>query len=95
MKKISKKTLIKRIKNGAYCCPICGCCRCWSTGNMASYPERWENYFCNKCKQLVGVSDNSPFIHICDDIRENIKLLSYKKILKFAKDPSNEWGQPF
>ena len=61
MKRISKKTIINRIKVGKHCCPICGCAKSWSTGNMAEYPERWENSFCSKCGQMVIVSDNSPY----------------------------------
>ena len=91
MSKVSKRNIINRIKNGSCCCPICGVTKSWATGNMAEYPERWEQIFCIKCGQLVCISDNSPYVHVCEDIRENIKLLSYKNVLKFVRNPNNDW----
>lgn len=44
-------------------CPHCGCSEMRGTGNMTTYPEHWENFYCSRCKKLVGVIDNSPFIH--------------------------------
>ena len=95
MKRISKKTIINRIKVGKHCCPICGCAKSWSTGNMAEYPERWENSFCSKCGQMVCVSDNSPYYHICEDILQNVKLLSVKNIIKFVRSTENNWQRTF
>ena len=44
-------------------CPICGCSKEFWTGNKVSYPERWEEGFCTRCGNMIGVSDNSPYIH--------------------------------
>ncbi len=44
-------------------CPNCGCEKFRGTGNMASYPEHWENFYCLRCNHQVGEIDNSPFYH--------------------------------
>lgn len=47
-------------------CPKCGCEATRSTGNMASYPERWERIYCLRCGYLVAESDNSPYVHVLE-----------------------------
>ncbi len=44
-------------------CPNCGCTQYKSTGNMTTYPEHWENFYCLRCEYHVAVIDNSPFVH--------------------------------
>lgn len=95
MKKVSKKTILKRIKSGNPCCPVCGSRHTHSTGNMAEYPERWVEYYCNKCGQLVCISDNSPYRHICEDIHDKFNHLSYNKILDWIKKDVWLWGKVF
>lgn len=50
-------------------CPHCGCISMRGSGNLTSYPEHWEYYYCNRCNKVVGYIDNSPFIHAleCSD----------------------------
>lgn len=93
MKKLSNKTIIERIKAKKKCCPVCGSYCCSSTGNMAEYPERWEEYRCSNYDQLVCVSDNSPYIHICDDILDTFKHLSYSGIQRWIKNNADTWGR--
>lgn len=57
------------IFNIPYFCPKCGCTKSRSTGNMTSYPEHWEYFYCVRCNFKVGVIDNSPFIH-CFEYKE-------------------------
>jgi len=45
-------------------CPNCGCDFIRGTGNMAYYPEHWENFYCLCCNKLVGSIDNSNFEHV-------------------------------
>jgi len=93
MKKLSNKTIIKRIKDGKRCCPVCGSYRYSSTGNMVEYPERWEEQRCVNCGQLVCISDNSPYIHICEDILDTFKHLSYSKIQNWIRTDPYFWGR--
>ena len=60
----SAKTMYEepRIKPYLFC-PKCGCKRTTSTGNMAEYPEHWENFYCARCNYRVAQIDNSPFYH--------------------------------
>lgn len=44
-------------------CPRCGCERTVSSGNMVYYPEVWEHIYCLRCGFLVGMADNSPYVH--------------------------------
>lgn len=52
--------------NGAYIsdtfCPKCGCGLTNSTGNMASYPEIYQNDTCMRCGFPMGGADNSPYM---------------------------------
>lgn len=54
-------------------CPHCGCTGYRGTGNLTSYPEHWEYFYCIRCNKLVGYIDNSPFIHAleCKDNNYN------------------------
>lgn len=47
-------------------CPKCGCTHTRSTGNMSSYPERWDKVYCERCGYLVAESDNSPYVHVLE-----------------------------
>lgn len=47
-------------------CPHCGCSGIVGTGNMTSYPEHWENFYCSRCHEIVAFIDNSPFTHILE-----------------------------
>lgn len=84
MKRVSHKTIVNRIKRGESICPVCGC-RGTRVVDYSEYPERWVQYFCSHCGQLVCYSDNSPWIDVCDLIREE-KHISYKVCRKVAKE---------
>lgn len=59
------KTMYERVEfhpHGAFC-PKCGEGQYVGSGNMTSYPEHWEKFYCIRCRNLVGYIDNSPFIH--------------------------------
>lgn len=94
MKKKSNKTILKRIHKGKNCCPVCGSYHSHSTGNQAEYPEMWEDEYCSNCGQKVGTIDNSPYVHICDEIREE-NLRSYRKIQSWIKENVWIWNRPF
>ena len=47
-------------------CPKCGCTKVRSTGNMVSYPEHWEEFYCLRCNKIVAAIDNSPFTHVLE-----------------------------
>lgn len=44
-------------------CPHCGYTGMRGSGNLTSYPEHWEYFYCIKCNKIVGYIDNSAFIH--------------------------------
>lgn len=48
-------------------CPNCGCTEMHGSGNMATYPEHWEIFKCDRCNSPVAYIDNSPFRHILED----------------------------
>lgn len=50
-------------------CPNCGCIKSYSSGNKASYPEWWENWYCSRCDKIVAWADNSYPIHILVEIK--------------------------
>lgn len=52
-------------------CPNCGCIHTRSTGNMTSYPEHWEHFYCLRCNKLVGAIDNSPYYHVLEFSENN------------------------
>lgn len=45
-------------------CPKCGCTGMSGSGNRVDYPEHWEDFYCHRCRYIVGTIDNSPFIHV-------------------------------
>jgi len=47
-------------------CPHCGCRGMRPTGNRVAYPEHWEDFHCERCREIVAYIDNSPFIHILE-----------------------------
>ena len=84
MKKPSRRTIVNRIKRGDNICPVCGCRKTIYIHHNVGYPEVWDEDYCKRCGQAVGIADNSPYCHICDDIRE-AKFISYKICLRIAK----------
>lgn len=85
MKRISHKTIVNRIKRGDNICPVCGCRGTRMIDHHAVYPERCIHLLCSRCGQLVEYSDNSPWINVCELIREQ-KHISYKVCRKIAKE---------
>lgn len=55
---------------GAFC-PHCGHKGYHGGGNKAEYPEHWEHFYCNRCQNVVGYIDNSPFIHALECKHDN------------------------
>lgn len=55
-------------------CPKCGCDQCKSTGNMAEYPEIWEQEHCMRCGFLVSQADNSPYYHALEFPEYNYEI---------------------
>jgi hypothetical protein len=49
-----------------YFCPKCGCKEFEGSGNMAEYPEHWEEFNCLRCRYQVAEIDNSPFCHVLE-----------------------------
>ncbi len=65
------KTMWERIEmnpHGAFC-PNCGCKHYRGTGNMTDYPEHWEYFYCIRCNYKIGTIDNSPFVHILEELK--------------------------
>jgi len=55
-------------------CPKCGYPGYHGSGNRTSYPEHWEYFYCNKCYNIVGIIDNSPFQHALEFPENNYKI---------------------
>jgi hypothetical protein len=65
------KTMYERTEfNQELFCPKCGCEHYHGTGNMTSYPEHWEYFYCLRCHYRVAWIDNSPFIHVLEVFKE-------------------------
>lgn len=58
-------------------CPSCGETGYIGTGNMASYPEHWEDFNCIRCHSKVATIDNSPFIHILERVVNGVVQHKY------------------
>ncbi len=59
------RTMYERVRftpHGDFC-PSCGEKNYVGSGNRASYPEYWEEFYCIRCRGIVGYIDNSPFVH--------------------------------
>lgn len=52
-------------------CPKCRCKEVKKTGNMASYPDHWQNFNCEDCGWLLGTIDNSSYVS-CHDFKDFI-----------------------
>lgn len=52
-------------------CPNCGCRGINFGDNRAEYPERWVVGYCLRCGERVMESDNSPFWHVLEEIKDN------------------------
>ena len=91
MKKVSRKTIVNRIKNGKYICPICGCTHSTFCHHYVEYPEIYEETFCSNCSALLAFADNSPYYEVCDIIREELKHITYKECVRIV----NEFKQVF
>src|SRR5687768_4951240 len=69
------KTMYERVEsNHGLFCPKCGERGVRRTGNMTTYPEHWEDFFCLRCGHKVGVIDNSPFYHALQFPESNYEL---------------------
>ena len=79
MKRVSNKTILKRLKRGVLCCPTCGSTNISSHYHSVAYPEMWHEYLCCNCGLAVAYIDNSPYTSVLDEIEEN-KLRSIKSI---------------
>ena len=69
------KTMYEMVEftpHGAFC-PNCGERGCRGTGNLTTYPEHWEYFYCIRCKNKVAVVDNSPFVHILEYKDDNFQ----------------------
>lgn len=49
-------------------CPKCGCDGHRSVNHHVEYPEIWINYYCLRCGFLVASADNSPYIHVLEEM---------------------------
>lgn len=56
-------------------CPKCGCEEMRGTGNQTIPPEHWEYFHCLRCNWIVGMIDNSPFIHALENKEYGYKLV--------------------
>lgn len=83
MKKISKATIVKRIKHGKKICPICGCNR-FKLENYNVYPEVEYYVSCKNCNVLLEYAVNSPEYSVFDFIK-NLDHISYKSCSKVVE----------
>lgn len=51
-------------------CPKCGCVGERMVDHRVKYPERWIDCFCSRCGYRVSWTDNSPWYHALDIIKE-------------------------
>ena len=91
MKKVSKATIVKRIKRGLDICPICGCAHKKRVYHDTEYLEIWVELFCSHCGILLCFADQSPFYEVCDIIREKSNHITYKSCVKLAKEFNNKY----
>lgn len=82
MKKFSKNTIVKRIKNGKIICPICGC-KYVKYVHYNIYPEIEEYCFCRNCNVMLELAINSPYYSVFDEIKK-LKFITYKAIFKIV-----------
>lgn len=61
---------MKKRKINIHKCPKCRCGKKETTGNMVSYPDHYQKWFCKHCGWLVGLIDNSFYIS-CWEFRGN------------------------
>jgi hypothetical protein len=57
----------REINHGMFC-PKCGERGAVGTGNKTTYPEHWEQFYCVRCHYQVAEIDNSPFIHVLEEM---------------------------
>jgi len=55
-------------------CPKCGCGAEYGTGNMTTYPEHWEYFYCYRCRNKTAFIDNSPYRHALEFPELNYSL---------------------
>lgn len=84
MKKLSKTTIVNRIKQGKHVCPICGCKSINRVYHYVEYPEQHDEHFCSNCDVLLGFIDNSPYINVWDIIKE-CKHITYTRCVRIVK----------
>ena len=71
-------------------CPSCGCISMRGTGNMASYPEHWEHFYCLRCNKEIGSIDNSRFVHVLEDMIEEAQTKSTQECVQVNKKGSHQ-----
>ena len=86
MKKVSKTTIVNRIKSGKNICPTCGCTHSKYIYHDVEYPEVFDERFCSGCGALLGFSDNSPHFEICEIIRERLKHITYRECVRIHSE---------
>ena len=89
MKKLSRRTIVNRIKRGGTLCPTCGCTHSKYIYHDVGYPEVFDQRFCSGCGALLGFSDNSPHFEICEIIRERLNHVTYKGCQTIADEFNN------
>jgi len=62
-------------------CPKCGCQAFTLSGNRVEYPERWETGYCLRCGASVLESDNSPYIHVLEELIPQKQWVSREQAL--------------
>jgi len=49
-------------------CPECGCQQTRMTNYHVEYPEIWVEWFCARCGYQVAQADNSPYVHVLEEL---------------------------
>lgn len=63
----SDKTVFEMLESGeieSLFCPKCGCEESYTINYAVEYPEVWNEEFCSRCRNKVGMQDNSFPEHI-------------------------------
>lgn len=66
-------------------CPKCGVSETHQTHNMASYPEAWYHFYCLRCRFKVAYIDNSPYVHVLEEMLEGRPVPPQNKSQYFAR----------
>lgn len=65
---IRRKIVLYKAGKGNPCCPDCGCEVNNREDHWVAYPEIWVDYYCLRCGKKVAYEDNSPYIHVLDEM---------------------------